>query len=63
MIQPNATILFHEALEALAQGNLSLAHDKALSAASQHAREGSMASAKTATQIAMHPEILYSTNY
>ena len=54
MIQPNATILFHEALEALAQGNLSLAHDKALSAASQYAREGSMASAKTATQIAMH---------
>ena len=41
----DATKLFHEALEALAKGNLSLAHDKALSTASQYAREGSLASA------------------
>lgn len=55
----DATKLFHEALEALAKGNLSLAHDKALSAASQYAREGSLASARTAAKIASHPEILF----
>lgn len=60
MIETDPTQLFHEALEALAKGNLSLAHDLALSAASQYAREGSMSSARTAANIAMHPEIIFS---
>ena len=59
MSETDATVLFHEALEALAKGNLTLAHDKALSAASQYARIGSMASARTAANIAIHPEILF----
>lgn len=59
MLETDPTLLFKEALEALAQGNLALAHDKALSAASQYAREGSLSSARMAAEIAIHPEILF----
>jgi hypothetical protein len=58
MLDTAATVLFHEALEALASGNLTLAHDKALSAASQYAREGSLSSARMAAEVALHPEKL-----
>lgn len=58
MLETDATTLFREALEALAKGDLSLAHDKALSAASQYARAGSLSSAKMAAEFALHPEKL-----
>lgn len=61
MLETDPTILFHEALEALAKGNLALAHDKALSAASQYAREGSLSSARMAAEVALHPEKLISS--
>lgn len=50
------TQLFHEALTALAQGNLPLAHDYAIAAARIYQQQGSTASAKLAFDIAQDPE-------
>lgn len=50
------TQLFHQALEALAQGNIALAHDYAIAAARIYQQQGSSASAKLAFDIASDPE-------
>lgn len=50
------TQLFHQALTALAEGNLPLAHDYAIAAARIYQQQGSSASAKMAFEIAQDPQ-------
>jgi hypothetical protein len=50
------TQLFHDALTAIVEGNLPLAHDYAIAAARIYQQQGSEASAKLAFEIAQDPE-------
>lgn len=50
------TQLFHEALTAIVEGNLPLAHDYAIEAARLYQKQGSQASASLAFKVAQHPE-------
>ncbi len=50
------TQLFHDALTAIVEGNLPLAHDYAIAAARIYQQQGSDASAVLAFRLAQHPE-------
>ena len=50
------TQLFHDALSAIVEGNLPLAHDYAIAAARIYQQQGSKASASLAFRVAQHPE-------
>ena len=50
------TQLFHDALTAIVEGNLPLAHDYAIAAARIYQQQGSLSSAKLAFEIAQNPE-------
>ncbi len=50
------TQLFHDALTAIVEGNLPLAHDYAIAAARIYQQQGSKPSAALAFRLAQHPE-------
>ncbi|HMS25414.1 MAG TPA: hypothetical protein PKB15_07000 [Acidimicrobiia bacterium] len=54
--EQDATQLFHKALRAIVEGNLSQAHDCAVAAAAIYHKQGSKPSAELALRVAEHPE-------
>jgi len=52
----DTTQLFHDALTAIVEGNLPLAHDYAIAAARIYQQQGSKSSAVLAFKVAQHPE-------